>query len=80
MSKDIVWITMRYDNIQYLGGIFEEHGYDIYVQYSPIEKFFQIAQECVLSGTKVLIVRGGTGTILKEKVSVPVVDLKILQI
>ena len=76
VSKDIVWITMRYDNIQYLGEIFEEHGYDIYVQYSPIEKFFQIAQECVLSGTKVLIVRGGTGTILKEKVSVPVVDLK----
>lgn len=76
MSKDIVWITMRHDNIQYLGKIFEEHGYDIYVQYSKIEKFFQVAQECVLSGTKVLIVRGGTGTILKERVSVPVVDLK----
>lgn len=76
MARDIVWITMHYDNLAYLSNIFSEHGYDISVQYSALEDFFNTAYKCVQTGTKVLIMRGGIGTTLKQKISVPVVDLK----
>lgn len=76
MSKDIVWITMHYDNLKYLSKIFIEHGYDICVRYSSIEDFFNTVHEVIRNETKVIIVRGGIATSLKQQISIPVVDLK----
>lgn len=76
LVKDIVWLTTHDSNVDFLNKIFEEKQIDIDVRLTSLGEMSLTAHECIASGAKVLIMRGGLATELKKTLPVAVVDMK----
>jgi len=76
MSKKIIFIAPDGKLAERARRIIAELGEDIAVYQGSMEEGLAIAQKAVEKGTSIIISRGRTGNLIKEKLDVPVVNLE----
>ena len=76
MSQKIIFIAPDGNLAERAKRLIAELGEDIAVYQGSMEEGLAIAQKAVEKGTSIIISRGRTGNLIKEKLDVPVVNLE----
>ncbi|WZL73065.1 sigma 54-interacting transcriptional regulator [Clostridiaceae bacterium 35-E11] len=76
MNNEIILISTTSNLTVTIKEVLKKRKLDFPVYEATMEEAYKISEVVIRSGTKVVICRGGTATYLRDKVGVPVVDIR----
>lgn len=76
MNSEICYITMYEGHLEYAKQILAQNGYPVKVVYTEIGRIHEAVEREIREGARVFIARGGVPDIIKQKHTLPIIDLQ----